>query len=315
MKRTLSDRLLRSLARSRATPQEIWDQQLRGFGCRASKQGVVSFFAMRRPRGSAKSVRIKVGDFPAMPLSKARQRGRALLMELQDGVDPRARKAEEARVVAAEKANSFNNVAESFIQRHVRLRRTARSIEQLIRRELIPRWGERTIASITRADVTAMVDEIVDRGAPEMARQVLVYTRRLFHWAMPRYDLQHLPTDHLSARDLLAPKKARKRELDDREIRLIWRATEGPEAEPYYGPFARLLLLTGARRSELGRAPWSEFGDLDAATWSIPAGRMKSDEPHLVHFSAAGARDLARAFSARHLRDRRDADPLQSGQA
>ena len=68
MKRALSDRLLRSLARPRATPQEIWDQQLRGFGCRVSKQGVVSFFVMRRPHGSAKSIRIKVGDFPAMSL-------------------------------------------------------------------------------------------------------------------------------------------------------------------------------------------------------------------------------------------------------
>jgi hypothetical protein len=52
MKRTLSDRLLRSLARSQSTSREVWDQQLRGFGCRASKQGIVSFFAMRRPRGS-----------------------------------------------------------------------------------------------------------------------------------------------------------------------------------------------------------------------------------------------------------------------
>ena len=91
MKRVLSDRLLRSLVRSRASPQEIWDQQLRGFGCRASKRGVVSFFAMRRPRGSAKSVRIKVGEFPTMPLSEARQRARAVLMEMQDGVDPRVR--------------------------------------------------------------------------------------------------------------------------------------------------------------------------------------------------------------------------------
>src|SRR6516165_3060256 len=115
MKRTLSDRLLRSLARSRATPQEIWDQQLRGFGCRASKQGVVSFFAMRRPRGSAKSVRIKVGDFPAMPLSEARQRACAFLMEMQDGGDPRARMAEEARVAAAERASTFGAVAEAFI--------------------------------------------------------------------------------------------------------------------------------------------------------------------------------------------------------
>jgi integrase len=295
MKRSLSDRLLRSLARPRETSQEIWDQQLRGFGCRASKQGVVSFFAMRRPHGSAKSIRIKVGDFPAMSLVEARQRARALLTEMQDGVDPRARKAEEVRRAAAEKASTFAAVAEAFISRHVATRRTAREIEARIRRELIPRWGERPIASITRTDVIALIDEIVDRGHPEAARQTLTYVRRLFGWAIHRYDLQHTPTGHLKAKDLeIGAKKPRQRTLSDQELALIWRATEGPEAA-YYGPFVRLLLLLGVRRSELGRAIWMEF-DLDTTeTWIIPPGRMKSAEPHVVPLSAS-AIDIIRTL-------------------
>lgn len=72
----------------------------------------------------------------------------------------------------------------------------------------------------------------------------------------------------------------RQRVLSDSEIALLWRATEGPEAV-YYGPYFRLLLLTGVRRTELGRAPWSEF-DLDGALWTIPSGRMKSDDPHTI---------------------------------
>jgi hypothetical protein len=148
MKRSLSDRLLRSLARPQVTPREVWDQQLRGFGCRASRRGVVSFFTMRRPAGSSKPVRLTFGNFPAMSLLEARQRARALLTELQDGVDPRVRRAEEARVAAAEKASTFGNVAEVFISRHLKTKRTARTIERLIRRELIPRWGERPIAGI-----------------------------------------------------------------------------------------------------------------------------------------------------------------------
>jgi integrase len=291
MKRSLSDRLLRSLARPRETSQEIWDQQLRGFGCRASKQGVVSFFAMRRPHGSAKSIRIKVGDFPAMSLVEARQRARALLTEMQDGVDPRARKAEEVRRAAAEKASTFAAVAEAFISRHVATRRTAREIEARIRRELIPRWGERPIASITRGEVIALIDEIVDRGHPEAARQTLTYVRRLFGWAAHRYDLQHTPTGHLKAKDLeIGAKKPRQRALSNHELALIWRATEGPEAA-YYGPFVRLLLLLGVRRSELGRAPWSEF-DLDKAEWVIPPGRMKMDEPHVVPLPSAAVEIL-----------------------
>ena len=297
MKATLSDRQLRALTKPRTSAQEIWDRELRGFGCRASKHGVVSFFAMRRPRGSAKSVRIKIGEFPAMPLKEARQRARALLMELQDGVDPRARKAAEARAVAAEKASTFANIAEAFITRHVRSKRTAHAIEALIRRELIPRWGERPIVDITRADVIALVDEIVDRGHPEAARLVLAYTRRLFGWAVPRYDLQHAPTDHLSAKDLIGAKKPRQRVLNDSEIALIWRATEGPEAA-YFGPYVRLLLLLGVRRTELGRATWLEFDELDAARWVIPPGRMKSDEPFVVPLPPA-AIDILRTLLER----------------
>jgi integrase len=270
-----------------------WDASLRGFGCRASKQGTVSFFAMRRPRGSGKSVRIKVGDFPVMPLSEARSRARALLMEMQDGVDPRARKAAAARAEAAKQASTFAAVAENFISRHVTSKRTARNIEALIRRELIPRWGEQPIADITRADVIALMDEIVDRGHPEAARQVFAYVRRLFGWAVPRFDLQHAPTDHLSAKDLIGAKKPRQRVLSDNEIALIWRATEGSEAA-YFGPYVRLLLLLGVRRTELGRATWGEF-DLDAALWTIPPARMKSDEPHAVPLAPA-ALEILRAL-------------------
>ncbi|MEN1641840.1 tyrosine-type recombinase/integrase, partial [Pseudomonas aeruginosa] len=43
----------------------------------------------------------------------------------------------------------------------------------------------------------------------------------------------------------------------------------------------RLFLLTGVRPGELRQAPWSEF-DLDAATWTIPAARMKARRPHIV---------------------------------
>jgi integrase len=293
MKRILSDRLLRSLARPRTASQEIWDQQLRGFGCRASKQGTVSFFAMRRPRGSGKSVRLKVGDFPVMPLSEARSRARALLMEMQDGVDPRVRKTAQVRGEAAKQASMFAAVAEIFITRHVAAKRTARTIEQLIRRELIPRWGERPIADITRADVIALIDEIVDRGHPEAARQVFAYARRLFGWAVPRYGLDRAPTDHLSTKDLIGDKTFRRRVLSHAEIALLWRATEGPKAA-YFGPYARLLLLLGVRRTELGRATFDEF-DPDAALWTIPPSRMKSDEPHDVPLPPP-ALDILRAL-------------------
>jgi integrase len=281
MKRVLSDRLLRSLAQPHAEPDEVWDLSLRGFGCRkTSKQGTVSFFVLKRPRGRRDRVRLTLGSYPVLGLAEARTRARDALRSLQDGIDPREQAAEEARREAAKQASTFAAVAETFIARHVASKRTARNIEAIVRRELIGRWSNRPITDIRRADVIALIDEIVDRGHPEAARQVFAYTRRLFGWAVGRGLLEHSPADHFSAKDLIGAKSFRRRVLNEREIALLWRATEGPEAS-YFGPYARLLVLVGVRRTELGRAAWLEF-DLDNATWTIPLGRMKSAEPHIV---------------------------------
>jgi len=284
---SLTDRALQALTRPKPAPVAIFDTDVRQLQVRASTGGTVSFSVLKRPPGSRKLARFPVGTYPLTTLAAARSKAREILREIEGGTDPRARRAEEARLAAAERANTFAAVAEAFIARHVRSRRSARTIEQLIRRELIPRWGTRPIAGITRADVIALIDEIVDRGHPEAAHTVLTYTKRLFGWAVPRYDLQHAPTDHVRATDLIGPRAVRKRVLSANELALIWRAA----GEVALGPYVRLLLLLGVRRCELGNADWSEF-DLAGATWTVPAGRMKSDEAHVIPLPPAAVEIL-----------------------
>jgi integrase len=72
----------------------------------------------------------------------------------------------------------------------------------------------------------------------------------------------------------------RDRVLDDAELVEVWRAVEGMVA-----PFAagvRLLILTGARRSELFEAG---RGELVAGAIRLPAERSKNDEGRLIHLS------------------------------
>jgi integrase len=286
MKRPLTDRLLHSLAVPSPAPAEVWDQTLRGFGVRVSVNGKVTFFVMRRQRGTGRGVRITVGTYPLLSLAEARERARTLLRDLEAGIDPREHEVERLRVEEVKRSNTFRAVAEEFIVRHASRKRTARAIELRIRRELIARWGDRPITNITRRDVITMVEEIVDRGTSAAAHQTLTYTKRLFGWAISRdiYGLgQSAPTDRLSARDLIGVKRPRQRVLTDSELALIWRATEGPPEVTYpEGPFVRLLLLLGPRRSELARATWGEF-DLDnKGVWTLGGERMKSDNPHVV---------------------------------
>jgi integrase len=310
MRAVLTERLLRSLAAKGQPHEPIWDQGLRGFGIRIGERGTVSFFAMSRRRGGGrKPIRLTVGRYPALALAEARDRARLLLRELQDGVDPRERAAERLRAAAAGRANQFGAIAEQFIRRHVVHARTANAIELRIRREMVARWGDQPITSLRRADVVAMIDDIVDRGHPEAARQTFVYTRRLFRWAVARGLLEHAPTDHLNAKDLVGVKKPRQRLLSDSDLALIWcAAAQAPYRD---GPYVQLLLLLGVRRTELGKAVWSEL-DLDKAIWVIPSARMKSDEGHAVPLPPRAVeilRSLPR-FASDHVFTARGTKPL-----
>jgi integrase len=69
----------------------------------------------------------------------------------------------------------------------------------------------------------------------------------------------------------------RSRVLTDEELAAIWRAS-GDDA---YGRVIKLLILTGARRGEVGGMRWSEL-DLDRGIWTIPPQRTKNKRQHVV---------------------------------
>ena len=53
-----------------------------------------------------------------------------------------------------------------------------------------------------------------------------------------------------------------------------------------FGPIGKLLLLTGARRSEIAEASWQEI-DLAAKTLTLPGSRTKNGKPHEIPLSDA----------------------------
>ena len=57
-------------------------------------------------------------------------------------------------------------------------------------------------------------------------------------------------------------------------------------------------ILTAARTGEVIGARWDEI-DLDAAMWTVPAGRMKAGKEHRVPLSSARRRAVARISIAK----------------
>jgi integrase len=123
-------------------------------------------------------------------------------------------------------------------------------------------------------------------GAPAMAGNLLMLTKRLFGWGLDRgaYGLEKIPGDRLKRTNLVGKQIKRDRVLVNGELRAFWNATE---AMGYpYGTAYRLLLLTGQRRNEVCDMTWSEI-DFAEKVWTIPAARMKGDSAHEVPLSGA----------------------------
>jgi integrase len=76
----------------------------------------------------------------------------------------------------------------------------------------------------------------------------------------------------------------RDRVLSDKELRTIWKANE--DLGWPFSPAIKLLILTGARRGEIGDLRWSEI-DQDAKAISLAGERTKNGEPHTIPLSNA----------------------------
>jgi len=271
----------------------ILDAILPGFVIQTTDTGASGFYVFTRFGGSRIPSRRKIGTVGRMGLAEARAAAREQLEAAHAGRDPKA----EARAerLAKEGRKTFGELIEIFIARHVRRQRKARDVEREIRNELLPKLGDRPIEEISRKDIATLIGAIRDRPAPTHAHHVLGHVRRFYSWLLAQPEFEDLvavaPTDRISAKDLIGEKRPRQRVLSDLELRAVWRAAE-KLGDPW-GAFYQMLLLTGARKTEVSDAKWNEFA-LAASLWTIPPARFKSDKVHLVPLSSTAVEVLER---------------------
>lgn len=289
-----------------------WDATLPGFGLRVaaprpgSREGRKSWIAMGRVDG--KPVMETIGTLGQIPkVDKAREAARTAIAKMKAGTRPLdERRAEQERklieAVAAEAAareaveGRFAVVAERFLAEHVERKCSlnyAREVRRILEHDVLPRWGERAIRSISKHDVNELLDakaktrerarKGTNGGAGVQANRTLTRLRTLFAWAAAQGLIDADPSAGVLPR---GKERARDRVLSDDEIIWFWRGAE--RAGWPFGPIFRLLLLTAQRESEVAGMRWSEL-DLDKRLWTIPRERTKSDRAHTVHLGELAA--------------------------
>jgi integrase len=279
--------------------QEVPDAKVRGLYYVLQPSGAASWAL--RYRSNGKPVKLTLGSYPALGLADARRAAQKALGDVAGGSDPAAEKraARDAQK-AAQHADEmlFANVAESYLQRHVRANLKsvwAHEVERHVRVELVPVLGAKRIDEVTRANVADLLDDIKARGAPVAANRVHGTLRGIYLWAIERGIVSVSPV----SRKPPTTEMSRERTLTDVEIKRVWKALD-----KIGGPFAaaaKLMLLTGQRRTECAEIEWREF-DLEQKTWTLPGDRAKNGKVHEIPLSDAVC-DLLRKQS-RHERNK-----------
>jgi integrase len=266
-KRHLTDLSIQRLRPPARGSVEHFDRGYNGLALRVGHGGAKSFVLLYRH--GAKLRRVTLGRWPEVSLAAAREAWRSTREAIARGEDPRH---------AVGRSRLFEAVVEEWLRRDVAPRSrasTAYQISRIVEHDLIPALGGRSIGDIKKHDILVLLDSICDRGAPMKAHRVYAQLRRLFQWAEGR-DL--ITTSPLKGLEPPTPCRPRERVLSDDELARVWGAAG---ADPY-GALVKLLVLTGARRNEVGRLTWDEVaGDVIR----LEGARTKNRRAHLIPLS------------------------------
>ena len=245
--------------------RDHFDQSHPGLALRVSYGGARTWVFFYRLHGPTLR-RMTLGRFPAMSLAEARDAWRTAHKRVGEGESPAGQ-----RPVSAD---TFGAIFEDWLLRDQGGNRTAEETRRAIEVDVMPAWRDRLIGTIARRDVIERIDAVADRGAVIAARRLHAYLHRLFRWCVGRGIIEVNPMA-----DLPKPGQETRRDrvLSDSELAAVWTGTE--KLGWPFGPIVKLLILTGARRNEIGRLRWSE---IEGDAIKLAGERTKNREEHII---------------------------------
>jgi integrase len=266
---------------------EYPDRGCRGLFLVVQPSGVKSWALRYRFGGISKKLTLGAvadheapGLIDAFTLAGARKAAADARHRVEQGIDPAAQKrtakAASEKCAAERAADNVAALAEQFLRLYAKVStrpRTYQQTEDVLRRLVLPAWQGRTVHDVRRRDVIALIDDIAGERGPHMANKALAVLGRWFAWLVNRDVVAVSPTIGVERPARNIP---RERILNADEISSLWR-TCGEEG--VFGALARVLLLTGARRSEAAGMRWSEIDEAERL-WSLPRERVKNATPY-----------------------------------
>ena len=235
-----------------------------------------------RYRFCGRPEKVAIGRYPEMSLKSARQERDKLAGLASRGQSPAREKQLAKRALATN--STMREFAERFFQEvAVRSRKDPRSVRRYLDNEILPALGNKTINSVTAADVQALVFRKRDNGRESAAAEIRSLIKRIFDYAVVCGGAQTNPALALPTR-FITKARSRMRALSPDEIRIYLQTLYQSNIRRQFKLALHLALLTLVRKSELLFAQWKDV-NLQAGEWEIPAGNSKTGRPHIVYLS------------------------------
>jgi len=303
----------------------VWDTDLKGFclrvypASRKSARGRKVYAVKYRVGRTQRWFTIGEHGSPWTP-EEAREAADTVLHDAGKGIDHQAAKLERrADVTVSELIDLY--LAEGPAAKPNKRASSWAQDKSSLERHVRPLLGRKTARDLRPADVTKMAKEIADgatakdektgkrgraivRGGPAVAARTVATLSAMLAWGMAHGGLKAIANPAKGAAGKLAKASPKERFLSTAEATGLFAVISEMAAEKAlnlaHADAFRLLMLTGARRSEIAGLRWSEV-DFERNRLVLPPERTKAGEK-------TGERRIALNSVAKEILVRRRAD-------
>jgi integrase len=245
----------------------LWDEKVCGLGVRKQRRGL---FYYVRVRHNGQQIMRSIGRHgsPWTP-DTARAKALELLGTLASGVDP---------FTQSLSGETFGADVERYLERQ-RTSLKPRSfveVQRYLQKRALP-LHKLCLADIDRRTIAVLLGQIETASGPIARNRLRSSLSAFFAWAIQEGLIETNPVTGTGKAD---EGNSRDRVLSQDELRKLWRGL----GEGHFADIVRLLLLTGQRRTEIGRLIWAEV-DLDRKLIVLAPDRTKNSRSHEVPLS------------------------------
>lgn len=286
----------------------LWDSRSPGLGLRVTAGGARAYIFQGKIHG--RTIRVTIGDPRSWTIEKAQEQARRFQRQIDDGVDPRVEKAEQAVAEEARRAEILRQdvtVGEAWTL-YVEARRTKWSERHYLDHLRIADAGGREVkrgkgvivagplahfmglrlSALTRDEVNGWL-EIEAAKRPARARLAFSLLKAFVSWCDGQPEYSGLASlDICSSKQLREnlPKPQVKIDCLQREQLSAWFYAVRQIKNPVISIYLQALLITGARREEMASLRWEDvdfkWRSLSIADKIEESGRIIPLTPYLA---------------------------------